>query len=204
MKKFILPVLVIVFLVSAFLVGVFLYKNSGNRRFVAEKGEEIEVRSEKMEDRSRKEKDVGSDVPEWVKRYLKPGVQYRGDRREKKAFLINGTFEEFQEIAGSKDKYLVLKAKGHEIPLLRVVFQPNKEKGIVIPTEVNLLHSQAESLVAGVQPYVKDISQLNEQELQGLFLRGVWLSVIPYKRGGEIIKDERGAYYVISITLKGN
>ncbi len=88
--------------------------------------------------------------------------------------------------------------------MLRVVFQPNKEKGIVIPTEVNLLRSQAESLVAGVRPYVKDISQLNEQELQGLFLRGVWLSVIPYKREGEIIKDDRGAYYVISITLKGS
>ena len=196
MKRFILPVLVIVFLVSVSLVGVFLYKNSQSRRFAAEKGEKIEVRREKIEDKSGE----ASEKRAFLKSYVNAGVTTHNGS----IVSVNGPFVGFEPISNSDDVYLKLKLPDKNIPRLRVVYKPDKDRGVRKVTEVSIIRpdKKAQGLAEALR-LVGDINKISKDELDFLFRPNIWVSAILYlDKNGFNLEDESGAYYVRALTVK--
>ena len=196
MKKFLLPVLVIVFLVSVSLAGVFLYKNSGKRRFAAEKGEKIEVGSRKIEDKSGEEKEKRT----FLKSYVNAGVTTHNGS----IVSVNGPFVGFEPISSSDDVYLKLKLPDKNAPRLRVVYKLDKDRGVTKVTEVSIVRpdNKAQGLAKALR-LVGDINKISKDELDFLFRPNIWVSAILYlDEKGNNLKDASGAYYVRALTVK--
>ena len=196
MKKFLLPALVMVFLVSVFLVGVFLYKNSQSRRFAAEKGEEIKVNSEKLKVKSEEE----SEKRTFLKSYVNAGVTTHNGS----IVSVNGPFVGFEPISSSDDVYLKLKLPDKNAPRLRVVYKPDKNRGVAKVTEVSIVRpdNKAQGLAEALR-LVGDINKISKDELDFLFRPNIWVSAILYlDEKGNNLKDASGAYYVRAVTVK--
>ena len=207
MKKFLLPALVVIFLVSAFLVGVFLYKNSQSRRFAAEKGEEIEVKSEKLTRQQslrsslggqENEKEVDTKLANYL---LTPGPVKKNLNGKEVVTSVNGRFVRFEKITGSEDKYLVL--DGPEAPYnkLRVVAKPDKTRNRPYPTQVNVLLAQKTGSVSSRLKSVGDFGKLGDDWMSFYFTPGVWLKGILYRNGAQTVFDENGVYVLRAINV---
>ena len=142
--------------------------------------------------------------PEWIKRYLTPGVITKNIWGETQISSVNGYFVRL-ESAGDKDQYLVLRTEDKELPKLHLVFSPKKEKGLFYPTQVNILTpGLAEDPGRALRSLTSDINQLNPEFKKMIFTDGSWLSALVYvDQTGQAQKDETGAYYVRAITYKG-
>lgn len=199
MKRYILPALVVIFLVSASLVGVFLYKNSSNRRFAAEKGEEIKIDNEKL--KIENEKSENRNIA-GIENYNTPGIVSRNGR----ILSINGVFQRWQDIPNSKDKYIVIDASSDQsIPKLRVVFFKHNDVRRV--TQLSYLRLQNNvNNVHDALVLVGSLDKISEDELNLLIRPGVWLSVLPYyeKKDGQVKLKTCGdnCYYVRAITTQ--
>ena len=204
MKKFLLFVLVMVFLVSAFLVGVFLYKNGGDRRFAAEKGEEIKINNEKLTRQQSLHSSLGGQEikDDKIKEYLlTSGPVKKNLNGQAVVTSVNGRFVRFEDIAESEDKYLVL--DGVETPYnkLRVVAKPDKTKNRPYPTQVNVLLSRKTGSINSRLRQVGDFGDLRADWISFYFTSGVWLKGILYKNDTESVLDENGVYVLRAINV---
>ena len=199
MKKFILPALVMVFLVGLIALGAFVYKTSGNRRFAAEKGEEIKINNKKLKIKNEKSKNRNI---AGIENYNTPGIVSRNGR----ILSINGVFQRWQDIPNSKDKYIVIDASSDQpIPKLRVVL--SKHDDVKRVTQLSYLRLQNNiNNVHDALVLVGSLDKVSEDELNLLIRPGVWLSVLPYyeKKDGQVKLKTCGdnCYYVRAITTQ--
>ena len=177
-------------------MGVFVYRNSQNKRFAAEKGEKIEVKSEKLKVKSGEEKEKRT----FLKSYVNPGVTTHNGS----IVSVNGPFVGFEPIPDSNDVYLKLELPDKNIPKLHVVFKPDESQGVMKVTEVSIIRpdKKAQGLVEALR-LVGDINKISKDELDFLFRPNIWVSAILYldEKGGNL-KDPSGAYYVRALTIK--
>ena len=201
MKKFFLPALVMVFLFGLIAVGVLVYKKSGNRRFAAEKGEEIKIKNEKLKIKDGKAGE-GSDVPEWVGKYiLTPGPVKNTVRSGKQLTSVNGRFKSLEPVPNSKDKYLVLSGVPENFSKLRVIYTPKPSEGIKRTTQVNLIvpKKDATTILETIRQ-IGTVDTLSNDELNLALRPGILVKAMFYQGDSGPIKDETGTYYVIAIT----
>ena len=201
MKKFLLPALVMVFLVSVFLVGVFLYKNSGNRRFAAEKGEEIKVKSEKLKVKNEGEK-VSDNLPEWVGEYiLTPGPVKRTIKDGRRLSSVNGRFQELEPVPNSSDRYLILSGVPDNFRRLRLIYIPKPEEGVLETTQINIITPKKEtsSIFESVRQ-AGTVDKLSEDEVNLLLRPNVPVKAMFYQGNEGPVRDKDGTYYVIAVT----
>ncbi len=197
MKKFLLLALVMVFLVSASLVGVFLYKNSGDRRFAAEKGEKIEVGSEKIEDKG------GKGVDTKLANYLlTPGPVKRRYGSKEVVTSVNGRFIKLEDIPNSKDKYLLLDGVESKYSKLRIVGEKRPEEGLDYVTQLSVIGAgspKGKSISSRLRE-VGYFDSLSEDEINFILRPNVWLKAILYLRNQAPVTDDQGHYYVLAVS----
>ena len=191
-----------VFLVSVFLVGVFLYKNSQSRRFAAEKGEEIEVRSEKLKVENEKKE---GELKKKLGSYAQEGVVKKKANGKEQVVAVGGRFVRLEPVPDSKDKYLILAAEDKKVPKLRLVFTPRPQEGIRFSTEISVIgQTQKLDSVQQALRLIGELDKLDQTTVDFLFRPDVWMTALPYYQNnqpGPVKKDINGAYYVRALTV---
>ena len=185
-----------VFLVGLIALGAFVYKTSGNRRFAAEKGEEIKIKNEEL--KIKDEKEVDTKLANYL---LTPGPVKKNLNGKEIITSVNGRFVRFEEIAGSEDKYLVL--DGPETPYnkLRVVAKPDKTQSRPYPTQVNVLLAQKTGSISSRLKSVGDFGKLGDDWVSFYFTPNVWLKGILYRDGAQVVSDGNGVYVLRAINV---
>ena len=117
---------------------------------------------------------------------------------------VNGPFVGFEPISNSDDVYLTLKLPDKNAPRLRVVYKPDKNRGVTKVTEVSIVRpdKKAQGLAEALR-LVEDINKISKDELDFLFRPNIWVSAILYMdEKGNNLKDDSGVYYVRALTIK--
>ena len=197
-----------VFLVSISLVGVFLYKNSGNKRLVAEKGEEIKVKSEKLTRQQslrsslggqENEKEVDTKLANYL---LTPGPVKRRYGSKEVVTSVNGRFIKLEDIPNSKDKYLLLDGVESKYSKLRIVGEKRPEEGLNYVTQLSVIGAgspKGKSISSRLRE-VGYFDSLSEDEINFILRPNVWLKAILYLRNQAPITDDQGHYYVLAVS----
>lgn len=197
MKRFILPVLVMVFLVSVFLVGVFIYKNSEDKRLAAEKGEEIKIKNEEL--KIKDEKEVDTKLANYL---LTPGPVKRRYGSKEVVTSVNGRFIKLEDIPNSKDKYLLLDGVESKYSKLRIVGEKRPEEGLDYVTQLSVIGAgspKGKSISSRLRE-VGYFDSLSEDEINFILRPNVWLKAILYLRNQAPVTDDQGHYYVLAVS----
>jgi len=86
---------------------------------------------------------------------------------------------------------------------LRLVFEPDKAKGISFSTQLSVIRTSG---MAGksISSRLKEVGYFGKltDEQVNFFLRpGVWLKAILYRNSSGLIKDDDGYYYALAVSV---